>query len=98
MTATQPLSHFPSSAGQREETGWKSLWVKVKMGRSHTSFHHGQNRLAYGKIVLIRRQLKIESDGEKQNLKLLSSQSQLHSFIPDSSTSPCPEWCRGPMG
>lgn len=54
---TQPLSHFPSSAGHREKR-WKRSWVEIKTGRSLTNYCHGQISLDLGKINLTYCQLK----------------------------------------
>ena len=45
----------------------KSSWTEIRTVRSLTSYHHGQNRLAFEKINLIDCQLNTELDSEKQN-------------------------------
>ena len=84
-----------SSARQGERIRRKSSWVKIKTGRSFTSYCHGQNRLALREKNLL--PIKIDLNCKKQRQKLkqyllptLFFQAQLHSYILKSSTSPVP--------
>lgn len=36
---------------QEEKTGWKNLWVKIRTGRSHSNYHHEQNRFGLERLV-----------------------------------------------
>lgn len=66
------------------------------MGRSHTNYHHGQNRPDLGKINLIYCQLKeiwmVRNKGKSETAPFPSplSQADLQPFIPDTSTSRVP--------
>lgn len=63
---TELLSHSPSSTAQDEKVRSKSLWLRIKAGRSLINYRRRQNRTDWGKLNLIYWQFKIEKDGEKQ--------------------------------
>ena len=45
------LRHSPTSTGQGRKNITKGLWVKIRTGRSLSSYRHRENRLSLGKLL-----------------------------------------------
>lgn len=48
---TKVLYHSPFIKEAGEENTRKTLWVKVKSGKSFTNYYHRQNKLNLGKLI-----------------------------------------------
>lgn len=52
LSAASSLTPLPRKNSGRKENK-KSSWLKIKMGRALTTYHHGQNRRGLGKIIYL---------------------------------------------
>lgn len=94
---TQLLSHFPTSAGQRQKTRLKAHGSRHGQRNCFVSYCHGQNRLRLGKGDLICWQLQEgwqERIAKLKTLSISSSQVQFH-FISESCIPSPPQAVQG---
>lgn len=94
---TQLLSHFPTSAGQRQKTRLKAHGSRYGQRNCFVTYCHGQNRLCLGKGDLICWQLQEgwqERTAKLKTLSISSSQVQFH-FISESCIPSPPQAVQG---